>query len=288
MSNKKNNIISQIYKKDVLKRYLFFIIGLMLMSFSYNVFILPNDIVFGVGGLGVIFYRTMNIDPSIIILIGSIILLILSYFLLGREQTTNSVIGSLLYPVFIKIMSPICSYVDLGTTELIVLVICGAVVTGVGLGFVFKSGFTTGGTDIMNQIISKFFKMSLGKSMLFTDGIIIFSSFFVFGFQKFIYSIISIYIIGIIIDKVILGISKSKSFYIITENEDEIKKFILNDLHHGVTVLEAKGGYTGNSLKVIMCVIPTKEYFKVKEGIKTIDKNAFFLVTDTYEVFGER
>lgn len=288
MSNKKNNIISQIYKKDVLKRYLFFIIGLMLMSFSYNVFILPNDIVFGVGGLGVIFYRTMNIDPSIIILIGSIILLILSYFLLGREQTTNSVIGSLLYPVFIKIMSPICSYVDLGTTELIVLVICGAVVTGVGLGFVFKSGFTTGGTDIMNQIISKFFKMSLGKSMLFTDGIIIFSSFFVFGFQKFIYSIISIYIIGIIIDKVILGISKSKSFYIITENEDEIKKFILNDLHHGVTVLQAKGGYTGNSLKVIMCVIPTKEYFKVKEGIKTIDKNAFFLVTDTYEVFGER
>lgn len=288
MSNKKNNIISQIYKKDVLKRYLFFIIGLMLMSFSYNVFILPNDIVFGVGGLGVIFYRTMNIDSSIIILIGSIILLILSYFLLGREQTTNSVIGSLLYPVFIKIMSPICSYVDLGTTELIVLVICGAVVTGVGLGFVFKSGFTTGGTDIMNQIISKFFKMSLGKSMLFTDGIIIFSSFFVFGFQKFIYSIISIYIIGIIIDKVILGISKSKSFYIITENEDEIKKFILNDLHHGVTVLQAKGGYTGNSLKVIMCVIPTKEYFKVKEGIKTIDKNAFFLVTDTYEVFGER
>lgn len=288
MSNKKNNIISQIYKKDVLKRYLFFIIGLMLMSFSYNVFILPNDIVFGVGGLGVIFYRTMNIDPSIIILIGSIILLILSYFLLGREQTTNSVIGSLLYPVFIKIMSPICSYVDLGTTELIVLVICGAVVTGVGLGFVFKSGFTTGGTDIMNQIISKFFKMSLGKSMLFTDGIIIFSSFFVFGFQKFIYSIISIYIIGIIIDKVILGISKSKSFYIITENEDEIRKFILNDLHHGVTVLQAKGGYTGNSLKVIMCVIPTKEYFKVKEGIKTIDKNAFFLVTDTYEVFGER
>lgn len=288
MSNKKNNIISQIYKKDVLKRYLFFIIGLILMSFSYNVFILPNDIVFGVGGLGVIFYRTMNIDPSIIILIGSIILLILSYFLLGREQTTNSVIGSLLYPVFIKIMSPICSYVDLGTTELIVLVICGAVVTGVGLGFVFKSGFTTGGTDIMNQIISKFFKMSLGKSMLFTDCIIIFSSFFVFGFQKFIYSIISIYIIGIIIDKVILGISKSKSFYIITENEDEIKKFILNDLHHGVTVLQAKGGYTGNSLKVIMCVIPTKEYFKVKEGIKTIDKNAFFLVTDTYEVFGER
>lgn len=288
MSNTRNSIISQIYKKDVLKRYLFFIIGLLLMSFSYNIFVLPNDVVFGVGGLGVIFYKTMQIDPSIIILIGSVILLILSYFLLGREQTASSVVGSLLYPIFIKITVPLSSYVDLGDTEIIVSVICGAVVTGIGLGLVFKSGFTTGGTDILNQIISKYFKLSLGKSMLFTDGVIIISCFFVFGFQKFIYSIICIYIMGIIVDKVILGISKSKSFYIITENEEEVKKYILHDLHHGVTILQAKGGYTDKTLKVIMCVIPTKEYFKVKEGIKAIDKNAFFSVTDTYEVFGER
>ena len=96
------------------------------------------------------------------------------------------------------------------------------------------------------------------------------------------------YIIGIMTDKVILGISESKSFYIITEHETEVKKYILHNLSHGVTVLEARGGYTGNMLKVIMCIIPTKEYFKVKEGIKTIDPNAFFLVTDAYEVSGER
>lgn len=281
-----DSIVKDIYRKDRLIRYSFFFLGLLLISLAYNVFILPNDIVYGVGGLGVIFYRTLGIDPFIVILVGSILLLFLSYFLLGKEQTKNSIIGSLLYPIFVKLTCPLASYIDLGTTEIIVTVLCGAVLSGLGLGLVFKSGYTTGGTDILNQIFSKYFKMSIGKSMIFTDGVIIFSSLFVFGFQKFIYSIISMYIIGIMTDKVILGISESKAFYIITSSETEVKKYLLNKLSHGVTVLDGRGGYTGNFIKVIMCIIPTKEYFIVKEGIKEIDPNAFFLVTDCYEVSG--
>ena len=283
-----DSVVNQIYKKDRLIRYAFFLLGLLLISVAYNIFVLPNDIVYGVGGLGVIFYRTMGIDPSVVIMIGSILLLILSYFTLGWEATRNSIIGSLLYPVFVKLTGPLAGYLDFGNTEMVVTVICGSVISGFGLGLVFKSGFTTGGTDILNQIFSKYFKVSIGKAMLFTDGIIVLIALFVFGFQKFIYSIINMYLIGIMTDKVILGISESKSFYIITEHETEIKKFIMNNLSHGVTVLEAHGGYTGNRLKVIMCIIPTKEYFMAKEGIKTIDPNAFFLVTDAYEVSGEK
>lgn len=283
---KTDSTVTQIYKKDRLIRYAFFLLGLLLMSVSFNVFILPNDIVYGVGGLGVIFYRTMGIDPSIVIMIGSILLLILSLFTLGWEKTRNSIIGSLLYPVFVKITGPLVGYLDFGATETIVTVICGSVLSGFGLGLVFKSGFTTGGTDILNQIVSKYFKISIGKAMLFTDGIIVAIALYVFGFQKFIYSIINMYVVGIMTDKVILGISESKSFYIITEHEIEIKQYIMNNLSHGVTVLEARGGYTGNRLKVIMCIIPTKEYFKAKEGIQTIDPKAFFLVTDAYEVSG--
>lgn len=282
----KDNILSQIYKKDRLIRYAYFLLGLLLISIAYNVFVLPNDIVYGVGGLGVIFYRTKGIEPSIVIMIGSIILLILSYFTLGWEKTRNSIVGSLLYPIFVKLTEPLSGYLDFGTTEMIVTVICGSVINGFGLGLVFKSGFTTGGTDILNQIVSKYFKVSIGKAMLFTDGIIVAIALFVFGFQKFIYSIINMYVIGIMTDKVILGISESKSFYIITEHETDIKKYIMNNLSHGVTILEGRGGYTGNKLKVIMCIIPTREYFKAKEGIQAIDPNAFFLVTDAYEVSG--
>ncbi len=281
-----DSVIKQIYKKDRLIRYAVFLLGLLLISVSYNVFVLPNDIVYGVGGLGVIFYRTIGIDPSVVIMIGSVLLLILSYFMLGWDATRNSIVGSLLYPIFVKLTGPLSGYLDFGATEVIVTVICGSVLSGFGLGLVFKSGFTTGGTDILNQIVSKYFKVSIGKAMLFTDGIIVLLALFVFGFQKFIYSIVNMYVIGVITDKVILGISESKCFYIITAHETEVKRFILNNLSHGVTILDARGGYTGNVMKVIMCIVPTKEYFKAKEGIHAIDSDAFFLVTDAYEVSG--
>ena len=280
------SILKNVYKKGRVLRYLQFILGVLLVACSFNIFVLPNDIVYGVSGLGVIFYRTFGISPSIIIMIGSILLLILSFILLGVEQTKKSIVGSLIYPIFVSLTEGIVKYVDLGNTEPIVLVVFGAVLSGFGLGLIFKSGFTTGGTDILNQIVSKYFKTSIGKAMLFTDGIIIVISLFTFGWQKFIYSLINMYLISIMTDKVILGISQSKAFYIITEHETSVKKFILSHLSHGVTVLEGRGGYTGNHQKVIMCIIPTKEYFLAKQGIHEIDPNAFFLVTDAYEVYG--
>ena len=280
------NIIKEIYKKGRLKRWAEFLLGVLIVAIAYNLFLLPAKVVYGVGGLGIIFNSLFKIDPSLVILVSSVILLFLSLILLGKEETKKTVIGSLLYPVFVKLTSSVGQIVDLSNTDPLLIVLFGAVISGFGLGLIFKAGFTTGGTDILNQIVSKYFKMSMGNSMFFTDGIIILSSVFVFGWTKIMYSIISLYIISIMTDKVILGISNSKAFYIITDHEEEVKKFVLKHLSHGVTILEAKGGFTGQNQKVIMCIIPTKEYFIAKEGIHEIDSNAFFVVTDAYEVSG--
>lgn len=280
------NILKNIYKKDRLVRYAQFILGVFLVASAFNVFILPNDIVYGVSGLGVIFKSLFHWDPSLVILAGSIVLLTLSFLLLGREKTQKSVVGSILYPVAVKLTETLPNYIDIGNTEPLVLVLFGAVISGFGLGLIFKAGFTTGGTDILNQIVSKYFKISIGNSMFFTDGLIIVGGVFVFGWTKLMYSLISLYIISVMSDKVILGISQAKAFYIITEHETSVKKFILEHLSHGVTVLDGRGGFTGNHQKVIMCIIPTKEYFIAKEGIQSIDPNAFFVVTDAYEVSG--
>ncbi len=280
------NILKKIYERGRLKRYTQFILGMIITALSYNLFMLPSSVVYGVGGLGVMFKQLFNWSPSVVILIGSVLLLILSFILLGIEKTKNSIIGSLLYPIFVSLTEWVPQYVNLSDADPIIIVIFGAVIAGFGLGLIFKSGFTTGGTDILNQIVSKYFKMSLGTSMFFTDGLIIASSVFVFGWTKLMYSMISLYIISIMTDKVILGISQSKAFYIITEHETEVKRYITNTLKHGITVLDGRGGYTGNNQKVIMCIIPTKEYFMVKEGIYQIDKEAFFIVTDAYEVSG--
>lgn len=280
------NILKKIYKKDLLKRYSQFILGLFIVSFSFNLFLLPNGLIYGVSGLGVILNKLYGLDPSFIILIGSLILLILSFVCLGKDKTMGSVVGSLLYPIVVKLTVPLVQYVDLGTADTFVLTIFGSVISGFGYGLIFKSGFTTGGTDILNQIFSKYFKVSIGNAMFFTDGLIILCGAIVLGWDKLMYSIILLYIISIITDKVILGISQSKAFYIITEHETAVKKFITQYLSHGVTVLEGRGGFTGNNKKVIMCIIPTKEYFIAKEGIHSIDENAFFVVTDAYEVYG--
>lgn len=280
------NIIKEIYKKGRLKRWAGFLLGVLIVTIAYNLFLLPAKVVYGVGGLGIIFNSLFKIDPSLVILLSSVILLFLSLILLGKEETKKTVIGSLLYPVFVKLTSSVSQIVDLSNTDPLLIVLFGAVISGFGLGLIFKAGFTTGGTDILNQIVSKYFKMSMGNSMFFTDGIIILSSVFVFGWTKIMYSIISLYIISIMTDKVILGISNSKAFYIITDHEEEVKKFVLKHLSHGVTILDAKGGFTGQNQKVIMCIIPTKEYFIAKEGIHEIDSNAFFVVTDAYEVSG--
>lgn len=289
MFKKKQNeesVIKNIFKKDLLVRYAEFLLGLFIVAVTFNVLVLPCSIVYGMGGVGVILNKIFSYEPAFVILIGDIILLLLSYVFLGKDQTRYSIIGSLLYPIFVKLTEGFSLIFNFSNTDMLVLVLFGAVLTGFGLGMIFKSGFTTGGTDILNQIVSKYFKISLGNSMIFTDGLIILSGLFVFGWDKLMYSLVSLYIISIMTDKVVLGISQSKAFYIITEHETDIKKFLTNFLNHGVTVLHARGGYTGDNKKMIMCIIPTKEYFLVKEGIHEIDKNAFFVVTDAYEVSG--
>lgn len=280
------NILKLIYKKGRLKRYSQFILGVLIVAISYNLFILPADIVYGVGGVGVILNKMYGIDPSLVILIGSLILLVMSFILLGKEKTKNSIVGSILYPIFIKLTEWVPNYISIEGSEILVIVLFGAVTMGFGLGLIFKAGYTTGGSDILNQIVSKYFKISIGNSMYFTDGLIILCGIFAFGWIKLMYSIISLYIVSIMTDKVILGTSESKAFYIITSHETAVKKYIMEYLNHGVTVLDAHGGFTGNNQKVIMCIIPTKEYFLVKEGLHEIDKEAFFVVTDAYEVSG--
>lgn len=283
---KEVSITKEIYKKNKLVRISQFLLGLVIISIAFNVFILPTKIVYGMSGVGIILNNICGIDPSTVILIGDILLLILSLILLGYDKTKSSILGSLLYPIMVKLTAFIPNYIDVGNAEPLIMTLYGAVLSGFGLGLIFKAGYTTGGTDVLNQIASKYLKMSIGNAMLITDGLIILGGVFVFGWTQVMYSLISLYIISMMTDKVILGISQRKAFYIITNEEDEVKKYVMNELNHGITELHAMGGFTGKKQAVLMCVIPTSEYYAFKEGIHKIDKNAFFVVTDAYEVYG--
>lgn len=258
-------------------------IGCFMVAFAFNVFFLQYDIVCtGVTGISIILKDL--IEPSELILLVNVILLVISYFALGKEKTTNSIIGSLMLPIFINLTKSLVPLIDLGDLEITVIVIIGAVLTGFGNGLVFKNGFTTGGTDIINQIVSKYTKISVGTSMLMVDGLVVLSSKFVYGWQTVLYGFVILYIISFIIDKAILGISQSKAFYIVTNKEEEVRDFLITINNAGVTLLNVKGGYSNDKKVLLLAVIPTRNYFVVKEGLRAIDKNVFFLVCDAYEV----
>ena len=285
--NKDIKMMEYINKKSYGKRLIEFILGCFIISLAYNIFIAPNALVpGGVGGIAIIVKHLFNLEYSIVILGLNIVLIICSYLFLGKEKTRASILGTILFPLLIKMTEHINIWLQIDTSQLLLSAIFGGIIFGIGAGLVFRAGFTTGGTDIINQMISKYGKISIGKSMLLSDGLIVASSTIFFGVNSLMYSIIILYIISLISDRVILGISDSKAFFIITDKDEEVKNFIVKSMGHGITVFKAKGGYKRANENVIMTVLPTKDYYRLKEGIKKIDDEAFYIITDTYEVFG--
>ena len=295
--NKKNKLTTDILnilnKKNRFRRYLFLIIGCFLTAFAFNVFFSPNNLVTGgVSGVAIIVNNVFGISKPLFIAISYILLIILSYIFLGKEKTKYSVIGSIMYPLFVYLTEDFVSLIQFDVDNMFLITIFGALISGLGSGLTFKYGFSTGGSDIICQVVSKWFKISIGNANKIINFIIIISSGFFIGngytyeWEKVMYALIAVYISTTLLDKVLLGISNSKSFYIITDHETDIKNFLMNELGRGVTILEGRGGYTGDRKKVLMCAIPTKQYFYAKEGILEIDKQAILLINDVYQSSG--
>lgn len=271
-------------KEKRIREIAYLIAGCFIIAVAYNIFFLPNNIVcFGISGLSIV-VKEFGINPVSFIFVMNILLLILSYIFLGKEKTKNSIIGSLVFPIFAYLTEDLSLYFPTNDVEMIVNAIFGAVIAGIGYGFVFKTGYTTGGTDIISQIFAKYSKVSVGKNKFLADGIIVVSGLLVYSWEILLYGIVILYIISIMIDKIILGISASKVFYILTEKEKEIKEYLLNIPNCGVTIIKAKGGYSNDNKSLLLTAIPTRSYFAIKENLKKIDEKIFFLVCDAYEV----
>ena len=282
---KEDNILQIVEKAHLIKRYIFLVFATVIYAISYNLFFFKNNLVYG-GASGISIITQKLIDPSVMIFILNIFFLILSFFLLGKSKTINSIVGSLLFPLFVKLTANIGNYIQINNSDLLLIAIVGGVCVGVASGIVFKTGFTTGGTDILNQIVSKYFKISIGTSAIITDGIIVFAGGFFFGWTRVLYAMVLLYIISIMVDKVVLGISMSKAVYITTEKEKEVSEYLMNELKLGITLVETRGGYLKRDKEMIMCVTPTSDYFKLSEGVARIDKKAVILVTDAYQSSG--
>lgn len=281
-----NKIIDAIYEKNKFKRYIMLVIGCLIIAVAFNLFFLRYNIVcFGVSGISIVLSE-FGINPSMFIMIANVVLLIVSYFFLGTDYVRNQIVGALLYPVLVEVTLKITDLIDLGNLELIVIAVIGGVLAGIGSGLVYKSGFSTGGTDVIGALICKYSKVSMGNAMMFVNiGIIVLGK-IVFTWEIVMYAIVVAYLISIATDKILLGISNSKAFYIVVDKakDDIVNEFLLSLEGVGSTIIDASGGYSNDKQTLILAVAPTKMYFVIKEGLKEIDKNIFYLVCDSYEV----
>ena len=190
-----DNFIKNINKKGRIIRAAQFLTGVTIVALAFNLLVLPSKIVYGMNGVGVMLNSIYGIDPSLVILIGSSILLILSYFTLGKMKTINSILGTLSVPILIKLTENINHYVVINQDDSLLIVLMGAALTGFGLGLVFKSGFSTGGTDSLVHIMVDKFHMSFGNAFLILNGIIVLFGGYKFGWRIMLYALIILYII---------------------------------------------------------------------------------------------
>ena len=268
-------------------RYSVLLASLFLSALVFNLFLYPTSLVTGgMNGVAIIINHIIEIDPALIIFIGSLLLLGLSYLFLGLDQTAGSVVATIVYPIFVELTEPLAKLIVIDTSDLILMSILIGILLGITNGLMYKVGFSNGGLNVISQILYKYFRISLSKTTMVINFIVVLIGGFYFGFNMVLYALVIIYISGFVIDKVILGISNNKAFYITTTKDEEVKDYLINTLHHTVTIFDVKGGFLEKKRKVLLAVIPTRDYFRLKEGIKEIDPKAFFVVTDAYEVKG--
>ena len=276
-------------KKKRLTRIILILAAVLLGAIVYNLFLLPLSLVTGgTGGIATITHYIYDIDPALMILALSLACCIISFMYLGAERTVGTLLASFLYPLMVKMTSNISTQFMIDTSDVLLVVLFAGVLSGIANGLMYKSGYSNGGFPVISQVLYEKLQISIAKSSMIINVIIVLVCALFFGTTNALYAIIYLYINNIVMDRVLLGISTNKAFYIMTHKEEEIKDYIINNLHHTVTTFNVKGGFLEDKRKVILTVIPSSDYYKLTEGIKEIDEAAFFVATDSYQVEGAK
>ena len=270
--------------KSLIVEYFFVIAGAAVVALGFNLFLFPNQIASGgVSGISTILHGLFGWNAGLVQYALSIPLFIAGVLILGKSFGFKSLLGTLALPFFIILTENL----EAATMEPLLGAIFGGIVVGSGIGLVFKGKASTGGTDLLAQIITKYTGLTLGTSVLLIDGLIAVSAAIVFDIEKGLYAIVGLYVTTKTVDIIQMGFSQSKMVYIITNKQEEVRNAIYRDVNRGVTKVPAVGGYTGEERQIIMVVVYQTEFTKLKQVVKTVDPSAFVIVSDAYEVLGE-
>lgn len=277
--------------RTIIKEYFMITIGTALIAFSVASIYDPSGFVTGgFSGLAIIVKQlTAEVVPGGVPLAVTNLILNIPVFLIAiRLKGWNYIVKTLFGTVMLSFWLGVLPVIPIAEGDFLLTALYGGIVMGAGIGLVFLSQATTGGTDLIAAIIQHFWRhYSIADIMQVIDAVIVLAGAYLFGIQMVLYAVISIYLVSKISDGIIEGLKFSKAAFIITSKPDEVSRILMDDLSRGVTGLSAKGMYSGQKKNMLFCVVSRKEIVRLKELTLSLDPDAFVIVTDVREVLGE-
>lgn len=275
-------------EKKALKDYLLILLGSTLQAISLRVFLIPAKLASGgVSGLSQIINYFTGWPIGLMVLIGNIPLFIMGWgFLGGRRFAARTVIAILTFSVLIDI--PLSFLPANGITKDIVLnALYGGVVSGIGFGLVYRGKGTSGGSDILARILSNWRGIPVTQSYLITDAVVIFLAGIAFSWENALYALVMLYVSGIAAESISQGSNILRTGLIITASPDPIINEIFTRLKRGVTIMDGRGGYSGEEKSILLCVVTRAEIPHLKALTRELDPKAFLIIGQAHEVRGE-
>jgi len=279
--------ISKINHDKLIVRFIFFIIGAFLVALINNAIFFPNNMVVGgVSGIAVIVKKLTGLSTTIFINISNVILIIMCFVFLTKKEAFSQIVGCVVYPLMVTITEPIAKNFIVEFDSLLLLCASVSIIYGIASGIVYRAGFSTGGSDIILYILSKYMKKSLTAIGLVINVCIIILGIIVFNPVLIMYSVLIIFISNKITHFTLNSTSTKKMVFVISENNSEIKNYIMNEIHTGASEINVKNSLFGKRKQMLMCVIHNKDYPRFKNKILKFDFNSFIFSNTCYEVSG--
>ena len=269
--------------KKITWTYIKIVFALTILGVSINMFLGPHHIAAGgVSGLGILLESALGFDRAMVILVLNIIMLVLALLFLGKQPFFKVLFGSLVFPLIIAIIPE-----TMITPDRLLSVIFGSAIFALGVAILYKNNSSSGGTTLPPLIFKKYFHLNTSIGLLFTDTVVVSLNLFVFGFEEFLYAILSIVITSIVMSYIETGTNRKKSIMVMSEDSlEEIRRRLSAEIGRGLTLLEAKVGYNRKSKEVLLIVVTDHEFSRIKPLIEEIDPTAFVIVNSVAEVMG--
>ena len=277
--------------RTLIRNYLLIIIGTALMAFAIASVLEPASLVTGgFSGIAIIVkqYTGHLIPGGVPLSVTNLVLNIPVFLIAIRLKGLRYLIHTLFATVMLSFWLSVLPVVPLAGDDLLLASLYGGILMGAGIGLVFVTGATTGGTDLIAALVQHFLRhYSISNILWVIDTAVVLVGVYLYGIQITLYAIIAIYLTSKISDGIIDGLKFSKAAFIITEKPEALAALVMEELGRGVTGTSATGMYSGDSKNMLLCVVSKKEIVRLKELAKSCDPNAFVIVTDVREVLGE-